>query len=365
MKKPSPLHNWHQDHGAEFVDWGECSVPQSYGRVDLEYAALKEGCGAVDQCHQARIRIEANDLIGFLNAVLTADVGELKPGTCTYAFLCNDRGGIVDSYLVYLDKAFALLLGSSAGRLSGVESLRAQADKLPAMGAKIIDVTDAQGLVSLRGPLSLQAIRTIAFDQDVSMEPGEGRLVTVGSAKALIIRPEGDLIEGFDIVSGSLSMFSLWEKIIDAGRVIPVTPVGQKAYECLRIRAGVPRVGVDCGPDTTPLEINQSPRVDFQKSQFPGRRAMMHSTSSEFSRVLVSLRMDGPGETSEGGEILADQMPVGRLTSSALVPGEGHMGLGYVNSLKSSIGTRLTIRTKAGDNIPAQVVKPAFQRSTF
>jgi glycine cleavage system aminomethyltransferase T len=129
----------------------------------------------------------------------------------------------------------------------------------------------------------------------VNKERGEVTLATIGTARCLVIATTFGPVKGFDVITGSLYVTAIWEKLQEAARATGARHIGHAAHDILRIESGIPAVGFDVDEDTTPIEINQITQVDFTKRVFIGRRALMHSTAGETSRSLVSLKFDRHG----------------------------------------------------------------------
>ena len=361
-ERQSPLFDWHTANGAQFVELSGWQVPNFYSKPDIEYAALRNGAGFTDLWHHSRYRIEGDDTLGFLNELLTINVSSIAPETCGFGYMCNDRGGIIDSFMIYRDPNYCLLLGTPAGRGAAFNWLQAQAQRLPKYHVRVADVSSAQGQISVRGPGSAVLIERLCFGQKVNKERGEVTLATIGTARCLVIATTFGPVKGFDVITGSLYVTAIWEKLQEAARATGARHIGHAAHDILRIESGIPAVGFDVDEDTTPIEINQITQVDFTKRVFIGRRALMHSTAGETSRSLVSLKFDGMARIQAGAEILFETIPVGRITSAAQSPFyRSAIALGYINSYKAVTGTRLSVRSEDGQLNACEVMRETMR----
>lgn len=123
------------------------------------------------------------------------------------------------------------------------------------------------------------------------------------------------------------------EVLVPRGAGAPdARPVGQWAYEALRIAAGVPRIGVDTDHTTIPNELGLYGTV-LDKGCYPGQEtvARVHNVGRP-PRRLVGLLLDGSSEQlpTPGAPLELDGREVGFVGSVAQHYELGPIGLGLV-----------------------------------
>jgi folate-binding protein YgfZ len=121
-------------------------------------------------------------------------------------------------------------------------------------------------------------------------------------------------------------MGTLRTALLEAGAV----EIADQAAEVLRVEQGIPRHGVDMGPDNLPGEAGIVERaVSFTKGCYVGQEpvARMHHRGRP-NRHLRGLRLDAP--VTAGEPLFAGEREVGRLTSAVDSPRLGPVGLGIV-----------------------------------
>ena len=101
MPLHTPLYDWHVAHNGRMVDFAGWSMPVQYSSIVAEHTATRTAAGLFDISHMGRIRFDGADAGRFLNALVTRDVSDLKPGAIRYALVTNDQGGVKDDVLVY------------------------------------------------------------------------------------------------------------------------------------------------------------------------------------------------------------------------------------------------------------------------
>lgn len=108
-------------------------------------------------------------------------------------------------------------------------------------------------------------------------------------------------------------------------------PAAVAAYEALRVEAGAPAVGREIDEEVIPLEVGLWEVVSFSKGCYIGQEVIARMESrSRIARRLAGVRMERLEEPPR--EILQDGQPIGRLTSVALSPRFGPIGLALVRA---------------------------------
>ena len=103
----SPLRKLHQQAEAALVPYGppevDVLVVETFGELELEYAALRKGCILLDQPHRATIRITGPDRVDFLNRMVTQELKGFAPLTVKRSFWLNRKGRIdADMHVVHM-----------------------------------------------------------------------------------------------------------------------------------------------------------------------------------------------------------------------------------------------------------------------
>lgn len=353
--KKTPLHDWHSANGARFMEFGGWQLPEIYGKhVEQEYASLRNGAGLIDLSYESRIRVEGDDAEIFLNEMVTIDLQNMQPRTVRHCFVCNQKGGIIDQVILYRDQSYFLILGSAPARYALLDWLEKTSESR-SYQVNVADVTTAQGQVQLLGNAAPTVLRQVGV-LDGALDPGAATVATIDNARCLIFHR---MTDGYDLITGSVYIQPLWERLADTVTKMGSRPVGMRAREIYRVESGQPLHGKEIDEETTPLELGQGAMCDFRKKDFNGRRALMHSVSAEFQRQLSAFRIEAESPAEAGAEIVMEGFPLGRLTSVAISPVmRCKLALGFVSSLNSKPGNAVTIQNADGKSYRATIMKP-------
>ena len=322
----SPLSVSDQAGLAYAVDLG-VTVPALYGDAAAEERAFTDGVALVDRCARGAVLVEGPDALKYLQSLLSQDIDTLADGQGAHALLLQPQGKL-DTDLRLLRVGDTAWLDCEIGRGEGLAAslsrfkIRIKAD--------ITDRTGQWGCLTLRGPEVAARIEaaggpSLPAEQHAHVPwgpgPGAARLVRAdwpeGPAGADIIGPVADLAE-------------IWNALVAAG----CTPAGLTAYEAARVRAGVPRQGLDTDEKTIPQEaFLERDAVSFTKGCFLGQELVCRiDTRGHVNRLLRGLTIgNGSIDTTPpaGAGIVVDGKEVGTLTTVARSE-SGMVALGYV-----------------------------------
>jgi folate-binding protein YgfZ len=135
---------------------------------------------------------------------------------------------------------------------------------------------------------------------------------------------------GVDLVGPVGELSDVWAALAAEG----CTPAGLTAYEAARVRAGVPRQGLDLDEKTIPQEaFLELDAVSFTKGCFLGQELVCRIDSrGHVNRFLRGLEIEKVGDDTTppaGAGIVVGDKEVGALTTVARSAG-GVVALGYV-----------------------------------
>lgn len=131
-----------------------------------------------------------------------------------------------------------------------------------------------------------------------------------------------------------------------------------QTYDVLRIEAGIPAAAHELTDAYTPLELNLEAAISSTKGCYTGQEIIARQrTYDKVTRKLVGLRLSAL--VRPGAEILAAGRQVGSLTSSALSPHLGAIGLAVLRRPSHEPGTQVEAKTN-GSPVSGVVVELPF-----
>ncbi|MFU8876747.1 MAG: sarcosine oxidase subunit alpha family protein [Wenzhouxiangellaceae bacterium] len=380
--RKTPMHCWHERHGAAFEDVGQWKRPLCYPRpgerehdaVQREARAVRTAVGMLDGSTLGKIDICGPDAAEFLNRIYTNAWKKLAVGRCRYGVMLGEDGMVMDDGVTarIADDHFHMTTttGGAARVMAWLEEWHQT--EWPELKLHMTSVTDQWAVASLAGPGAREVAARLVDDIDVGREAmpfmswAAGHVC--GGIPARIFRISFSGEPGFEFNVPSRYGLALWEQAMAAGSEFGITPYGTEVMHLLRAEKGFIIVGQDTDGTVTPHDLNMDWVVSGKKD-FIGRRSLYRADMLRPDRKrLVGLTTDDPSIVlEEGAHVLAaDASPtppvpmLGHVTSSYYSPNLNRsIALGLVKGGLDRKGTRLVVDT-GHDRVPVEVVDSVF-----
>jgi sarcosine oxidase, subunit alpha len=377
----TPMHAWHEAHGAVFEDVGQWKRPWYYPKagetmaeaVDREVLAARKGVVILDASTLGKIDLQGRDVAEFLNRIYTNAWSKLSIGRCRYGLMLGEDGMVFDDGVTTRLGEGHYLMSTTSGGAARVlawleEWLQTEWTELQVF---CTSVTEQWATISLSGPECRRLLTELVDDVDLdpaafahmSMREGHVRGVP---ARIFRISFTGEL--GYEIQVPASYGLSLWEQCIAAGQKNGITPYGIEAMHVLRAEKGYIIAGQDTDGTVTPGDLGMDWIVSRQKPDFLGRRSLARADiARDDRRYLVGLLPDDPRELlEEGAQIVAEpsaQIPIamiGHVTSSYRSPNLGRtFALAMISKGRERLGQKLYVPMEAR-TITVTVTDPVF-----
>jgi folate-binding protein YgfZ len=353
MPLDTPLLELHRSSGAKMGEYFGTVLPSRFGDFAAEYAALRESVGLLDTNFRAFFSLTGADRQRYLNAILTSNVRDLKPGQGTVGLLLTPQGHILAEIETFL-REDAILASSHA---MVAERTFATLEKFIIMDdVTLEDVTASTGTLDLAGP------RAASFLAECGAK-GFGELpllahteVAVGQIPARVVRRELAGHPAATLIAGREHLPALWRELSERVRAHGGAPTGLEAFNSIRLECGTPWFGRDYGDQQIPHEAGlELSHINYEKGCYTGQEIVERVRSrGHVNRRLTELRFEAAEAPAPGAKLVLGGNEVGNVTSTAFSPKLGWpIGLGYLRREHSAIGTRLE-----ASGIPTEVIAP-------
>ena len=327
--------NWFAPEGVEAKDVYSMARQSWFEAVGDEHRHVREKVGIFDQSSFAKYEMTGGDAQKALDWICANDVA--KPvGRLTYTQLLNSRAGIESDLTVarLAEDKFYIVTGTGFR----THDFGWIADHIGAeLDAKLIDVTEDFGTLSLMGPDARKVLEKVT-DADVSNAAfpfGHVREIAIAGhmVRALRVTYVGEL--GWELHVPIAATGDVFDALMKAGAAYDIRPVGYRALESLRLEKGYRAWGSDITPNDTPFEAGLGWAVKLRKNtDFLGRRALEKVAGETLKKHFAGFTVDDPDVVLLGREtILRNGEPVGYLTSGGYGYTIGkNIGYGYVRN---------------------------------
>jgi len=360
----TPLHGEHVAAGARMVPFAGYDMPVQYATGILaEHVWTREHAGLFDVSHMGQAALIGPDhatTAKALEALVPADILNLKLGQQRYTQLLDDNGGILDDLMVTrpaspLQDGELLLVVNASMKEPDYAHITT---RLPA-GVELRRFDD-RALMALQGPQAEAVLARQAPDL-ASLPFMQATQTMIGGIPAHISRSGYTGEDGFEISVPGDRAAELWQLLMADEQV---RPIGLGARDSLRLEAGLCLYGHDIDTTTSPVEAALTWSIQKRRREeggFPGAARVQREIKDGPARLRVGLKPEGRAPAREGAVIATpDGREVGKVTSGGFGPSvNGPVAMGYVAREFAQPGTELHLVVR-GKPLPAKVAPMPF-----
>ena len=345
--KRTSIHHRHKQLGATMMWTGAWRRPHSYGDPAAEALAVHEAVGLIDVSTLGKLIVRGPDAASFLERLYPNRFGDMAAGRIRYGVLGTDAGRIMDDgTIARLDEQQFYVTTTSTGADTVIEWFEWW-NAVWQLDVEIVDVTGSLAAVNVAGPRSRELLERIC-ELDLSndafkyLDAKEGR---VAGVDALILRIGfvGEL--GYEVHFASPYGEFVWDTILERGSDLGVKPFGLEPQRILRLEKMHILVGQDTDSESNALEASMPWIVKFDKDDFVGKWSLEHVRERGLREQLVGFEMANGTVPPEGGQIVLDGRPSGRVTSARWSPElRKAIGMAWVPTRLAEEGTAIQIK---------------------
>jgi len=283
------------------------------------YEALTSDAGAYEDPLRLVFHINGKRVPEMMNGLVTADLVSVHGDAAFPTLILTPKGRVLADAVV-IRIAGEILLDIPAAAWSDLENHFST--YLPTRFAQL-EPSELR-VVLIHGPRATERERTdpllFALDHPVYSERGGSHRAVAAFRGGFAVR----LVEGFDLYLPA-----------DHAHDLDLPNVSEEAWGIWRIERGIPLYGQDISLENLPHETDLVPEcVSFAKGCYTGQEVLARiHYRGHVNRNLRGVHLVGPTTglaLSPGDELTVDGKTVGTVTSGALSPVHGWIGLAYV-----------------------------------
>ena len=352
----SPLHEAQRALGAVFAEVSGWEIAAAFDSLDRECDAARSRVALLDRSSLGRLTARGADALDLLDRLSTNRVVDLPVGGGSSTVLATARGRIVD-WLTVLRPDDALLIVTSPERRTAV----AEWIDLYTFDedASLEDITSETAMLGVVGPHAAAVVERV-MGIAVADLPQLGCLTaSLGDHRVTVARTDPAGQPGYDPVVPAAAATLLWDALLEAGAADGIAPIGEDAFEALRVAAGTPRWGRELTEERNPLEAGLEGAISWNKGCYTGQEVVSRlHTYHKVQRYLVGLALEGNGAATPGTPLTADGKSVGIVSSVALGSETGRaIALGYLQTPFVEVGRSVEVGPAGAGGGVATVVR--------
>ncbi|MGB3493295.1 MAG: hypothetical protein WBA57_11240 [Elainellaceae cyanobacterium] len=325
------------------------SLPTSFGNDSEAIAAAQNGVALYDCSHWGRIEVSDGDRLRFLHNQSTNDFMTLQPGQGCDTVFVTSTARTIDLATAFATEESVLLLsspGSNDRLIKWMDRFIFFADKV-----KLTDLTDSTAAFTLIGPNSAALLSKIGAGDWAEQSPGSHQSIEIQGIAVRVAVASGLASPGYTLITAADRGAELWTLLAATEAV----PLGETAWEQLRIEQGRPLPGQELTDDYNPLEAGLWGAVSFSKGCYIGQETIARLDAyNGVKQNLWGIRLSTFAEP--GTVVMAGDAKVGRLTSAYTSP-DGIIGLAYIRTKAGGAGLAVTVGEANGEVIEVPFLK--------
>jgi aminomethyltransferase len=354
-----------------WTNWAGYISPLVLDTMEFEYFAIRNQATLFDISPMHKYRISGPEAGPMLERMMTRNVGKIREGRVGYTLWCDEEGMLIDDGTLFR-------FGRNEYRLCCQEPMFSWLlDAAWGFDVTIEDQSHSVAGLSLQGPTSFSVLKAAGLGAAETLRPFDLAEVEPG---LWISRTgfTGDL--GYELWIDWDKAPALWDRLWEPGQTWGLRAIGYEALEIARIEAGFiaahadfqPVLGaIRLGRGRSPLELGFERLVDFHKSHFNGRRALLAQRRAGLKRRLVRLDIGG-FKPAQGALIYhRKRREVGHVTSGIWSPtAKRNVALAELKApfggpIKTNLWTEIYLHEEGQWDrrmVPVQIeTKPFFQ----
>lgn len=285
-----------------------------FGDPQVEFAALRSGCGVYDLGYRAKVSITGRDRVRWMNGMVTNNIRDLPAGQGVYSFALTPQGHILGDLYAY-NRGDSFVVDTDRSQL---EKILGTFDHYIIMDdVEVSDLSSSLTTLGIVGPKSrgVLAGAGIAIPDTKPLNIFEAKCTCdCDCVQCTAVRGDDPSGESYELWLAPKDARKTWDALIASG----ATPIGSEALEMHRIVNGIPLYGVDIHERDLPQETEQARALNFSKGCYIGQEIVERIRSrGAVHRKLTGLMADGERPITAGTKIISSEKEVGEITSVA------------------------------------------------
>lgn len=315
-------------------------MPLKYEGIIKEHIHTRKYASVFDTCHMGVLNLKGSTAINDVTMLVAGRINCLEEGKCTYGFLLNTKGGILDDLITYRisENEFNLVINAANIKkdIIWIENHRSHK-------TEFVNLSENISKLDIQGPYSAHVLSKLGVQNLHKLNYYRFRTEKTGGIEFILSRSgyTGEL--GYELYVKSENTDTLWNLLLESELV---KPAGLGARDTLRLEAGYPLYGNELSEDRTPIETGLD-RFIRSESDFIGKAALDEKSTNGFPERLIGFRLEERQSARKGDTIFAGSEKIGSVTSGCFAPSLGYaVGMGYIDVGYSTPDTEFEIQVR-------------------
>ena len=314
----------------------------NFGDTDAEYRAVREGVGMWDLSPLNKWEFRGPDALEAVQRIHSNDVIGMGTGRVRYGAFLDEDGLLVDDGTVFKHTDHHLWVCTN-----GNEHFDYFTESTKGLDVSFAFIAPELPSMQIQGPRSRELMRTItdAPIDELAYFTFFPEQIQIGGIPAWVSRTgfSGEL--GYEVFLRPEHAEALWEAVESAG----ARPYGVEIIEVIRVETGMIVTGYDYDEhERSPYDLGLDRMVALDGAgEFMGKDELRTIAADPPNR-FKTIRLEQDTLPEYGAALTKDGEDVGVLTSPALSPILGPLGLAIISTGVAVDGTQVDVAMPDG-----------------
>jgi tRNA-modifying protein YgfZ len=265
----------------------------------------------------------------------------------------TSTGRTIDLATAYVMKETVLLLVSPNRRQQLIEWLDRYI--FPMDRVELKDVSSQSATFSLIGPDSEALLKQLSDEMPIEEAYASHQELMLDGLRVRVAVGNNLGLPGYTLILPASNAAKLWKILTETGAI----PLGDRAWEQLRIQQGRPTPERELTDDYNPLEAGLWQTISFEKGCYIGQETIARlNTYKGVKQQLWGVRLQAPAQP--GTAVIVGEEKVGKLTSFTETD-QGPFGLAYIRTKAGGIGLKVQVGDVEGEIVDVPFLTHEYQ----
>jgi glycine cleavage system aminomethyltransferase T len=342
------LPNWFESNSGLVEKFGD-QIPARSGWAaehwspiqGAEHLATRNSVGLIDLTGLSIIEVSGRDALGAVQWLCSNQM-DVGLGRVVYTTWLTRAGGVRrDLAVARLEPARFWMFVGEGTRPRDLDWVVRQTS---GYDVAVTDVSDSFTALGLWGPNARQVLERVSAS-DLDFGYFRARWIDLGYTRALAVRISYAGEFGWELHFPPEAALPVWDRLIDAGADVGLTPFGFGAFDSLRLEKGYRGWGTDVHTEYNPYEAGLGWTVRLDKGDFLGADACQRLVAEPLRKKLACLTFDHAEDVVLGYEpIMSGDQCLGHVTSANFGYSVGKpIAYGYLPAETAVEGTKVEV----------------------
>lgn len=333
-------------------------VPSKFTDVTTEYNVFRHGIALVDGIGYAMLKIEGDNVIEKIDALVTKDIVYLNPGKIAECLLLNENAEALGiSYIVNDGDNIIVLVPPE-----NAETITAWMKEKLDDSLNITDMTEENHLLFIEGEKSWKIAKEV-FDFPIETLPLRDMVkVQYSSDKILLSRIGRSGEYGYAMIGSHDAIHSIAQHLLNTYSADNLAWCGTEAMSVCMLEVNQPLINRTAVKQGNIFELAYQWFVQFDKEEYCGRCALMSQFEEKLTKCCVGFVAENAAEIAVDSEVYLEDELVGKVIYCKYDPAlNGVLGYLLLDIKVAVSGIPLTIQAANG-LVKALTVSSPFVR---